>query len=95
MGEECRRADEPRRFHVGDADNFCVVCGEPLETWQLAAIVDGNLTDFENRTTGTITLTICSECLDAILAHIDEGLVGAINRYISRNENGDSREDNK
>lgn len=89
MGKKCRGPDEPRRFHVEDAATYCAICGQPLLTWQIAAVIDGDATDFNNRSMCSLTLTVCDECWSIMMQNIDGGLTEAINRYIERTKDGD------
>jgi len=62
------------------SDTFCSSCGFPLSRREIAAKVEGYLTDYERRADGDITLVLCSECRAAMLEIIDGGMQAAKRR---------------
>lgn len=55
---------------MSDADDetFCSGCGHLIMTREIAARVDGEFIDYENRGDGEIRLEYCSECWGKLLA---------------------------
>lgn len=44
------------------SENFCWICGFPLDTHQIAAEFTGNVCDYVERLHGNVCFTMCDEC---------------------------------
>ena len=62
-------------------ENSCSVCGLALYIHEIgAAIIDGNLLEFDARNWGTIDLVICSDCYKKINKNINQTYGKALER---------------
>lgn len=79
-------ADESGGLYV---TSLCAMCGRPLYTYQIAARINGEFTDFIERESGTVTFYLCDECFEMMLEYVGGGVEAAIKRQKEDIQYGD------
>ena len=69
-----------------DFSDYCSVCGLALTQYEITADIQGNLVLFDEKTTGSIQITLCADCKNKLLEYSVGGLDAAINRRLGIDE---------
>jgi hypothetical protein len=83
MGDDDCEPIDLGRLHV---EAFCNICGRPLYTHEIRAIIEGKFTDYVERTTGSARLYLCDECFETMIEYASEDINGARRRYLEDHE---------
>lgn len=67
-------------YSRSDFKDYCSVCGLALTEFEVTADIQGNLVLFDEKTTGSIQMTLCADCKNKIV----ETSLGGLDRAIIR-----------
>jgi hypothetical protein len=73
------------REHIltkSDFKDYCSFCGMAITQVEMAADIQGNLVLFDEKTTGSIQMTLCADCKNKLMEFATAGLEGAIQRRL-------------
>ncbi len=63
-----------------DFTDYCSYCGMALTQYEITADIQGNLVLFDEKTTGSIQMTLCSDCKNKLMEITLGGIEAAIHR---------------
>jgi len=66
-----------------DFTDYCSLCGIALTNFEVTADIQGNLILFDEKTTGSIQMSLCADCKNKVLEIALGGLNAAIQRRLN------------